>query len=83
MLKNWSSYKYKTPHKLPYEITQTFISGMCTLKIGETENILYICQNNPYRTNQYILLCHICMLVYIVLHIHNFSLLVIYIYMND
>ena len=51
MLTNKSEYKYETPYKSPFVITQCFINVMVNLKCGPTKNRYNICRINPYKSD--------------------------------
>ena len=49
MLNNHTAYKYKTPYKGPFLITQCFKNGTVTLQCGATQTKYNIRQIKPYK----------------------------------
>ena len=48
MLNNRDAYKYETPHKCPFLITQCWNNGAVTLQYGREKNRYNIRQIKPY-----------------------------------
>ena len=51
MLNNHTEYKYKTPYKGNFLITQCYTNGTVKLQYGPTKNRYNIRQINPYKTD--------------------------------
>ena len=51
MLHNHALYKYKTPHRVPFVITQCFTNGTAMLQYGETEIRYNIRRIKPYKSD--------------------------------
>ena len=49
MLNNHTAYKYETPYKGPFVITQCFINGTVTLHYGQTKIRSNILRIKPYK----------------------------------
>ena len=51
MLNNHAAYKYETPYKVPFLITQCFTNGTVNLQHGVTKIRYNIRQINPYKSD--------------------------------
>ena len=49
MLTNHTAYKYETPYKVTFVITQCFTNGTITLQCGATQVKYNIRRINPYK----------------------------------
>ena len=49
MLTNHTAYKYETPYKVTFVITQFFTNDAVNLKHGTTQIKYNICRMNPYK----------------------------------
>ena len=48
---NHTAYKYETPYKGPFVITQCFINGAVDLKYGVIQITYNICRIKPYKSD--------------------------------
>ena len=51
MINNHAAYKYETPYKGPFVITQCWTNGTVTLQYGPTKIRYNIGRNNPYTSD--------------------------------
>ena len=49
MLTNYTAYKYETPYKVPFVITQCFTNGTITLQCGATQVKYNMRRIKPYK----------------------------------
>ena len=49
MITNHTAYRYETPYKVPFMITQCFINGTVNLQYGATEIRHNIRRIKPYK----------------------------------
>ena len=49
MLTNHTAYKYETPYKVPFVITQCFTNGTINLQYGATQIKYNIRRTKPYK----------------------------------